>query len=251
MKRALAVVALALSACPPSMATPSPMTSVKNVLEGEPAKCLVVFLPGIGNSGKDFETHGFVEALRTKNLSVDVVAADATFGYYMKGLLIDRLDEDVIRPAKAQGNYQQTWLIGISMGGMGAARYASKNADQISGALLIAPFLGDPRLTKEIRDAGGLAKWEAPEAKDTTNQQEAERQMWRWLQSATRPDAKGPLLYTSYGTEDKFAPQAEVLAEVLPKERVMTMKGTHLWSTWLPLFQAFLSDSEFTRACGR
>lgn len=228
------------------------MPSVKDSLSDGPAKCLLVFLPGIGNSAKDFQTYGFVESLRKKNLSVDVVAADATFGYYIKGLLIDRLDEDVVQPAKQQGHYEHTWLVGISLGGMGAARYASKHPDEIDGALLIAPFLGDPRLTRDIRNSGGLQKWEPLDPATAPSPQEAElRDMWRWLQSATKPGAKAPLLYVSHGTEDRFAPYAEVLTEVLPREQVMTMKGTHHWDTWLPLFQAFLSDSEFTRACGR
>ncbi|MGV3624195.1 MAG: alpha/beta fold hydrolase [Archangium sp.] len=252
MKRALLVAVLALSACPPSTATPRVMPSVKDSLADGPAKCLLVFLPGIGNHAKDFETQGFLESLRKKNLSVDVVAADATFGYYIKGLLIDRLHEDVVQPAKQQGHYEHTWLVGISLGGMGAIRYASKHAEEIDGALLIAPYLGDPRITRDIRNSGGLAKWEPLDLAAAPTPQEAElRDMWRWLQSATKPEANAPLLSVSYGTEDKFAPQAELIADALPRERVMTMKGTHQWATWLPLFQAFLSDSEFTRACGR
>lgn len=61
----------------------------------------------------------------------------------------------------------------------------------------------------------------------------------------------GPALYAAWGTEDRFAPQVKLLGDSLPKTRVTTMKGGHLWSTWKPLFGAFLSDSEFTRACAR
>lgn len=239
-----------LSACVPQMMSRTPMTSTSDLLEGGTAKCLVVFLPGRGDTAEDFRTHGFISALREKNFPVDVVAADAAFGYYMRGNVIERLTEDVMRSAREK-NYEHTWIVGISMGGMGALRYASENADQVDGMLLIAPFLGGTALTDEIRAAGGLSKWNAPQISKVTNGFEAERQMWGWLQTVTKEGAKSPHIYASWGTEDRFAPQVQLLAENLPKEHVMTMKGGHRWSTWEALFGAFLSDSEFTRACGR
>lgn len=249
MKRVAPLLVFALVGCV-STATPVPMTSVRDELRDGPAKCLVVFLPGVGDEARDFEHYGFIEALREKGLSVDVVAADATLGYYVKAQVITRLEEDVIGPARAKG-YAQTWLVGISMGGMGAIRYASERPDQVTGIFTLAPFLGSRELSNEIRAGGGLAKWKAPEKSSPMSGEEAELQLWRWLQAATTGDEQGTVIYTAYGTEDRFAPQVALMADALPSGHTFTMKGGHRWATWRPLFGAFLSDSDFTRGCSR
>ncbi len=248
--RALAVVALISSGCATNMSAPTPMTSVRDELKDGPAKCLVVFLPGVGDSADDFSSYGFVDALRERNFSVDIVSANATLGYYVRGKFIDRLNQDVVTPARSKP-YEQTWFIGISMGGMGALRYASEQPEHVTGVLALAPFLGDRTLSDEIRNAGGLSKWKAPEAAKPVDGPSAERQLWRWVQSVTSGGQQGPSLYAGWGTEDRFAPQVELLAAELPTAHTFKMKGAHRWSTWRPLFGAFLSDSDFTRGCSR
>lgn len=68
--------------CAALLPAPTPMAAVHDALPGGGAKCLVVFLPGVGDSAADFTRYGFVEALRQRGLSVDVVAANATRGYW-------------------------------------------------------------------------------------------------------------------------------------------------------------------------
>ncbi|MFO0595225.1 MAG: alpha/beta hydrolase [Myxococcaceae bacterium] len=232
-----------LSSC---VSAPIPMTSVKHELPA--AKCLVVFLPGAGDSAASFERYGFVDALKQKGLSVDVIAADATLGYYMRGIMPERLDADVLQATRSKG-YQQTWLIGMSMGGMGTLLYSHEHVDTVTGIFMLAPFLGDRSLTAEIHDAGGLAKWKAPAKVERITSDTYQRELWRWLQGVTAGTEKGPNLYLGWGTEDSLAPSAAVLAEALPKGHVFTTPGPHKWAPWKALLDQFLAESDFVRAC--
>src|SRR6185295_10502248 len=98
----LALSAL-LAACVGPMAAPTPLRSIEYPNPAGPAKCLFVFLPGMGDRAESFEQHGFIQELRAHSLSADVRATDATFGYYMRGTVLDRLSADVIEPAKTRG----------------------------------------------------------------------------------------------------------------------------------------------------
>ena len=175
---------LGLSGCLGMLPNPTPMTSLRDELPGGGAKCLVVFLPGAGDSAADFERHGFVGALREKGLSVDIVSAQATLGYYVKGGVLERLSADVIGPARAKG-YQQTWLMGMSMGGMGTLIYSRAHPDEVNGVLALAPYLGERELIEEIQAAGGLAAWNGAGDGD-------ERALWRWLKGVSSKQERGP-----------------------------------------------------------
>jgi len=78
---------------------------------------LIVFLRGLGGTSrclwaphKCFEAEGFVESVQKRRLPFDMVAPDTHFGYYKDRTLVERLTEDVIRPAKAKG-YEKMWQI--------------------------------------------------------------------------------------------------------------------------------------------
>lgn len=235
-------LALLVAACAP--ATPSPMTAVKHELDG--AKCLVLFLPGVGDTAAHFDQHGFTQALRDKGLSVDVVAADATLGYYLKGLIPEQLERDVAGPARAKG-YAQTWVIGTSMGGMGTALYA--RAHPVDGVLMIAPFLGDASVPNEVRAQGGLSKWEAPEKVEQVTPRNFQRELWRWFQAVTSGAEAGPAMYLGWGADDALGGPASLLAAQLPEDHVFIVPGAHRWTTWKVILDRFLAGSDFTRAC--
>lgn len=230
------------------------MTSVRDELKGGKAKCLVVFLPGVRDEAEDFDEKGFVAALRERKLSVDVISAQATLPYYTQNVLVERLGVDVIAPAQAKG-YRQTWLIGVSMGGMGTLLYSHAHADEVTGVLALAPYLGKRSITKEIRAAGGLASWQAPEKPatvDVTDDGVYQRELWRWLQALTVGKEKGPKLYLGWGLEDPWlAEPCELLGEALPESRKYTVPGGHKWISWKKVLDLFLDDSDFSRSCAR
>ncbi|MGB7542969.1 MAG: alpha/beta hydrolase, partial [Burkholderiales bacterium] len=104
-------------------------------------RTLLVMLPGATDRPEDFVEQGFIQAVRASGASVDVAAVDAHMDYYIEHSVVERLEADVIAPARAKG-YTRTWLMGISLGGMGALAYARGHAKEVEGVILLAPFLG-------------------------------------------------------------------------------------------------------------
>lgn len=190
-------------------------------------RALLVLLPGRGDLGEDYTRHGFV-ARALAEPGVDVVTVDAHFGYYADRTIRERLHEDVLAPAR--GRYEQIWLLGISMGGIGALLTAEKYPDDIDGILLIAPYLGRRRTIEAVMHAGGLAKWQPP------TELAWDERLWAWMKSTETP------IYLAYGTEDFGARAHAVLAAALPEDHVLTAPGEHAWTTWTPLFDRLLDE---------
>lgn len=237
-----------LTACTGLMQAPVPMTFVDHPAGSAPAKCLFVFLPGRGDRAETFAQRGFVEALRARPLSIDVRASDATFGYYIKGIFVERLATDVIAPAKQKG-YEEIWLVGPSMGGFGSLFYSRAHPDEITGALAIAPFLGDRKVIGEIANAGGLKNWQAPPRVDVPDRDTFQGELWRWLQAVTQGKEKAPLLFTGYGTSDSLATADALLATELPPQRVFLTGGGHEWPAWRRILETFLDSPDFAGRC--
>jgi S-formylglutathione hydrolase FrmB len=204
--------------------------------EDGPGRALMVLLPGRHDSAADFDKHGFVQMARKARAPVDLVAADAQYGYYVSRTLGDRLAEDVFAPARARG-YQSFWMAGISMGAFGALIYAEQHPGEVEGLLAIAPFLGDDDLIKEIEDAGGLAKWKTT-AKPAPG--DYLRQLWLWLGRCT-PQAQGcPRIFLGFGQSDRFIRAERLLAAELPADQVVQVPGDHDWGPWEQVFSMSL-----------
>jgi pimeloyl-ACP methyl ester carboxylesterase len=243
-----ATMTLLLSACIGPMSAPTPMRYVDHPAATSPAKCLFVFLPGRGDRAETFEQRGFVEALRKRSLSIDVRSADATFGYYTRGAFVERLATDVIAPAKQRG-YDEIWLVGPSMGGFGSLFYSRSHADEITGVLAIAPFLGDRDVIEEIANAGGLKPWRAPARAETVDRNNFERELWRWLQAATQGKERAPLLFAGYGKADRLSVADALLTAELPPQRVFLTEGGHEWPAWRRILDSFLDSPDFAGRC--
>lgn len=243
----LAMVVLA-SGCKIFFPAPTPMASVLDPLPGpKQGKCLLVLLPGAGDVAETFREKGFVEMVRSSGLSADVVAANATLGYYLRGSAAQRIDEDVVAPLRARG-YEQIWVLGISMGGFGSIHYTQSFPEHIDGLLALAPYLGDRSLTDEIREAGGLTKW-TPDPPAPIVEENYQRQMWSWLHNIVTGKQPGPQLYVGYGDQDGLGAQDSLLAAALPEDHVFHTPGGHDWPPWRALLQQFLQSSEFQRRC--
>jgi pimeloyl-ACP methyl ester carboxylesterase len=244
----LAILFALTGGCASMLPAPEPMRSIEYAAAAAPAKCLFVLLPGMGDRAEAFEQRGFVEILRNSGRSIDIRAADATFGYYTKGKMLERLAADVIAPAKARG-YGEIWLAGPSMGGFGSLFYARAHTADVTGVLAIAPFLGDRALIEEIARAGGLAKWRAPARVEELNPDNYQREMWRWLQAATAGKETAPLIFSGYGTGDKLGAADSLLTAELPPARVFLTDGKHEWPAWQRVLQAFLASPDFSPHC--
>lgn len=196
------------------------------------ADILLVMLPGAGIEAADFAANGMITAVHEHAPSVDITVAHPDMGLYLEDGVTDILHDAVIQPALA-GGVTRIWLLGISLGGMGALLYASAHQQNIEGLILLAPFLGTRGTTAEILRAGGLTAWRAENSSATA----AEQRLLAWLQTHLATPAAHPIIYLGYALQDRFAPAHKLLAQQLPPARVVTTPGGHDWPSWRALGQ--------------
>jgi pimeloyl-ACP methyl ester carboxylesterase len=225
-----------------------PLKTITYPSAAEKSKHLIVFLRGMGGAWgclmkphACFEALGFVEAVRRRKLPFDMVAPDLNFSYYEKRTLVERLTQDVIQPARS-GGYDKIWLVGVSMGGLGAILYRGKAATSVDGILLLGPYLGERALLAEISTAGGLKYWN-PGPYD--EEKDWQRMVWDWLKAYSRqPEDRIPL-YLGVGRDDLFYEGQKLLADALPPENVIAVSGGHRLSTFKKIWDIFLDRNIF------
>ena len=248
MSRLISLVALLLAGCAHLVAAPIPMKTKEDLLPtGEKARCLLVLLPGVADRAATFGEQGFVAQLRQRGLSVDVVAADSTVGYYLRGIDASRLERDVVGPARARG-YERVWMAGVSMGGYGTLHYAAKFPGLLDGIVALSPHLGEINVQQSIRLAGGLKHWHAPLRNPSVAPNHTE-QTWQWIRGVTLEDKPGPQIFLGAGDMDPLVGKATLLAAVLPPSHVFQIEGGHSWGTWKRLWSRFLDASDFKDQC--
>jgi pimeloyl-ACP methyl ester carboxylesterase len=226
--------------------------------QSERASCLVVLLPGLGDEPQQFAAHGFVEPLRRPGTRVDATAVDAHFGYYRERIIVDRLHADVVAPARKRG-YDAIWLVGISLGGLGALAYAAAHPDHVQGVVLLAPFLDMGGVPDEIRKAGGLRPWAAryedepsgPKAPAPWRGEPKRffRFVWDFAAEPVRADGSRVPIYMGYGRADRYAGSQRLLAEALPTKRTLRIAGGHTWRVWEKLWDEFMARKVLHRTC--
>ena len=206
-------------------------------------RLLIIYLPGRGDSMSVFQKEGLVEAVRERGLPADIIAVNAHIGYYINGSMLTRLKEDVINPAKAKG-YEQIWMVGNSLGGYGSISYTRENPNDVTGVVLLGPYLGGKTLMNEIKQAGGLQKWDAREIKNNS-QEYWDKHLWLWLKDCERLKGCYPKIYLGYGRDDRFSYSQDFLASLMPPEHVITIDGGHDWRTWKKLWLLLIRKNIF------
>lgn len=242
----VALYAALATGCASWLPAPVPLRTVANrASPAGQARCLLVLMPGIGDSAEDFAEHGFIAAIRERNLPIDIISTHATLGYYTRRTLHDRIETDVLAPARKAG-YEQIWFGGISMGGLGSLLVAQRQASELAGIILIAPYLGEDDVIEDVAKAGGLARWQPPAKIGADDYQ---RGVWDWLKGATAKPATAPPIYLLSGDQDKFAQGHRLLGATLPPERRFRTRGKHDWAPWKLLWAEFLDHSDFRARC--
>jgi pimeloyl-ACP methyl ester carboxylesterase len=229
-RRLLRPLALSLPLGARLLPVAAPLPTLRHGSPQGRAKELLVFLPGIGDLPGDFKRNGFTEAAWLAGFSADVVETDMHLGYYLRETLVERLHEDVIRLARAQG-YERIWLVGISLGGLGALLYARAHAEFLDGVVLLAPFLGHRNFIENLRESGSPRPLSGAA-------EDFQHALWGWLAG----HAPKPPLYLGFGDADRFAPAHRLLAELLPKGHVFATRGGHDWTTWARLWGTILTQ---------
>jgi pimeloyl-ACP methyl ester carboxylesterase len=226
---------------------PRPSTVPLRVLH-EPAMCasrpdtLLVMLPGASSQPEEFQRERFVLALRERRLALDVVLVDAHPGYYKDRSILDRLQADVVVPARAKG-YRKIWLVGVSLGGLGALTQARAQPADADGLMLLAPYLGEPRITDAVRADGGLKAWRGAAPDPVPD--DLDLRLWQWLQAYATEPALRPPLVLGYALGDRLAPANQLLADSLPADKVFTTAGGHDWPEWRLLWNRMLDRAAF------
>lgn len=205
-------------------------------VQGERQPNLIVFLRGRAGSHKSFADEGFVAAVRKRDLAFDMVAPNSHLGYYVAETLVPRLKKDIIDPAKAQ-NYGKIWLVGASMGGLGALMYLRSHPEDVDGVYAISPFLSYADMVDEITAAGGVRSW-TPGEYDPD--EDWERMLWDWLKGYAENRDERPPIYIGFGKEDPYIGGQNLLADILPPDRVFAVKGGHDAETMHRLWIRFL-----------
>jgi len=204
---------------------------------------LLVLLPGRYDHPRDLVENGFVRAVGERGLDADIVIPDLHFGYYMRRIEVERLHEDVIRPAREKG-YRHIRLAGISLGGLGALHYVQTQPGMVDEVVLIAPYLGESAIHHEILRAGGLKTWDPGQ----WTSDDYERTLWAWLRR--HGAGADPVISLGYGRSDSFAMSNRLLAALLPENRVTSTPGGHEWASWLRVWKTLL-DRRPPPACVR
>ncbi len=217
----------------------------------QPAHRLVVMLPGRGDSLQGLADTGIAGIIQQAWPDADVLLTGLTMPFYQQGRAVQRLHDEVIEPARGKG-YQQVWLAGISLGGMGTLLYDSEYPDQIDGLLLLSPYLGEDAIQQQIRQAGGLAAWQAGPTQ-TMGPDTFQHELWRSLQSWSRRPQRTGSTWIAYGADEPFRQTIELMTPLLPADHVIMLPGKHNWTLWKPAMRALLerTGSEGSKARSR
>lgn len=230
---ALALLSLCLSACANTGDRRLPIPTQTFRSDADPARALVVVLPGRWDDVDAMADAGIAQAIQSAWPEADVLLTGATLSYYLDGRLASRLHEEVIVPARARG-YREIWLAGASMGGMGTLLYERQYPGELEGLLLLAPYLGDRRLLREIERSGGIAAWQPGPEPVEIDRGNYQRELWRHLQTWVENPQPGRRVWLAYGSQDRLRRAVPLFAPLIPDAQILERPGGHKWTVWVP-----------------
>lgn len=239
---------IALGGCYFTRSPSRPLPGLAFMRDGDVRqRCLVIFVPGFLDGPDTYREHGFPDDLLGSGAECDSVAVDLHMRYYAEPGVSEVLWEDIVSPAISRG-YEEIWLVGISMGGLGTTLTARAHPEAIDGVILLSPFLGDPGVAQQVDEAGGLAEWRPgtlPEQMDGDNYTVF---LWTWLRGLVDDPDSMPPIFLGWAEEEQLAPVARVLGAALPEGHTLTTDGGHNWATWRPIFRRLLARARIGRA---
>lgn len=190
-------------------------------------KALVVLLPGIGESSEAFVDNGVVKAITECRNDTNIVGVNAYFSYYRKQSVARRIHYDVIEPARQSG-IEEIWFMGLSLGGLGTLIHRNSYPQDVSGSILVAPYIGE---------------WEVLSAYLQGEEVDDKERVFAAVWQSIQHDASAISL--AYGESDKYSKQHRWLAGYLPRQQVETVEGGHTWNVWKKLWPIILQQSGF------
>jgi len=211
---------------------------------------LFIVLPGRGDNLEGLRRSGIGNAIQQAIPEAEVILAGATMAYYREGRLIARLHEGIIVPARARGR-TEIWLVGISLGGMGAILYDREHPRDLQGLVLFSPYMGESDLVSSVAAAGGPHAWDPGPVPQAIDKQSTMRQAWltvkRWSDDAT----SARRVWLTCGQSDRLRKASALLAALLPQDQVFNPPGGHEWRVWLPASRQVFAQIEARRLGAR
>lgn len=192
---------------------------------------LVIVLPGIGDGLLDLQCSGIAAAIQLGWPPADVLLTGATLRYYLHGGVGQRLHSEIVLPARAQG-HREIWLAGASMGGMGALLFERRFPAEVSGLVLLAPYMGEPRLLRTIAAAGGPDQWNPGPPFANIQRQNYQTELWRVVHGWARHPETARSVWLAAGSRDRLLPAAKLMAPLLPAGHFLELPGGHSWKVW-------------------
>ncbi|MGH8398163.1 MAG: alpha/beta fold hydrolase [Gammaproteobacteria bacterium] len=192
---------------------------------------LVIVLPGRGDDLKDLQSVGIAQAIHKAWPQADVLLAGATIGYYVYGGLAKRLHDEIMVPARQHG-YREIWLVGASMGGMGALLYARQYPNDVTGLVLFAPYMGDKSLMDKIAADGGVRNWNPGPMPATVNGKNYQTEIWRVVKAWASHPESAQNVWLAAGSRDRMLPASQLVAAALPSGHFIELAGGHNWRLW-------------------
>jgi hypothetical protein len=194
---------------------------------------LVVVLPGRSDDLSALRRFEIAQAIQSRWPDADVLLTGLAIGYYLNGNAIDRLHREIMVPARARG-YSQVWLLGASLGGLGALMYDAQWPGTVDGLILMSPYLGEKPLLNEIAAAGGIARWNPGPAPASIDGNNFQHELWRHLQTWSKDPSRARNVWLAYGDQDYLRDTMPSLTPLLSPSHVLVRHGRHAWSVWAP-----------------
>jgi pimeloyl-ACP methyl ester carboxylesterase len=210
------------------------------------AQRLVVVLPGRGDGLAGLQRTDIARAIQSQWPDADVTLSGLAIGYYLKGNATQRLHDEIIVPARAHG-YREVWLLGASLGGLGALMYDGQWPGTVDGIVLMAPYLGEKPLLQEIAAAGGIARWNPGPVPAQVDGDNFQHELWRHLQTWSHDPARTRNVWLAYGDHDYLRDTMPSLTPLLRPSHVFVRRGSHAWSVWTPATQDVLAAINLER----
>lgn len=229
----IGLVALTLAATAGCFPAKAPMKTA--LYEGsDDSRTLLVMLPGFGARYTAFEKKGILDVARDAGLTNDILTVDMTYGYYISNRYDERLQEDVFD--KVRDDYDDIWVLGISMGGLGTLLTTKAFSEDVDGAILLSPFLGRRKTMRAIQ-AQGIDGWQPP-----ADDPKWDESLWGWMKGWEDREWSGPPLLLGHGDRDLGMRNLNWMASQLPDGRVEVQPGGHAWTTWAALTRVMVRD---------
>ena len=245
------VCLLMLTGCLPAAHRPDrPLPVEWHAAAVQPASRAVIVLPGRSDDLAGLRASGIADAIHAAWPDADVLFVELSLGDYTveesgRRNAPQRLHDEVM-PEVRRRAYREVWLSGASLGGMGTLLYDRTYPGDVDGLILLAPYLGDADLPREIVAAGGLRDWNAgpPAEVDAAHWQ---RELWRHLQTLTGDPTQARRVWVAWGNDDPLRAPISLFAPALPATHALEHDGGHRWTVWTPAMGELLRRIDASR----